>query len=183
MMAIFDERNQISTKEKHETLRTLVCRETDLINNRITWLLASQTILFLAFGNLFKAFDPANPVPTLTIAALGILVNWSCKSGLEVSLKAIDYFRKTNKELTNNWQCKDYLPLDYERSLDDPKYDPKKDDYWLPWKRLPWLFGIAWLLLGLVVFLIALIQWVGIEEHFAQYFCQSQCSWQVVISF
>lgn len=178
---------QDSIIEKRSILRHLVCRETDLINNRITWLLTSQTILFLAFSNFYKEFEHNNPLPVIIISALGLSITRSSASSLGISEKAVEYYRELDKEIVKENENKEKneensssesfslesisFPLDYDITKD--KNRPKHNVYWFPWKRLPWLFGISWFCFLLLASFDAINQWMGIEEHFFQLFCPS----------
>ncbi|NEQ97973.1 MAG: hypothetical protein F6K30_14850 [Cyanothece sp. SIO2G6] len=158
-----DSQSQVTIREKYEDFRTLFNRESDLLNNRMTWLLTSQTILFLAFSNFFKTLkEGGSPFPALIITVTGLLINVSFKSVLDLGDEATEYYKEKLKESLKNT---DYLPLVYERE--------QTGSPWFPWKILPWLFGIAWILLFCMISFGILNQGIALEEHFAKYFCPS----------
>ncbi|MEM9219879.1 MAG: hypothetical protein AAGD25_36825 [Cyanobacteria bacterium P01_F01_bin.150] len=143
---------QDSIRRKQDILRTLVCRESDLINNRITWLLASQTILFVAFSNFFKESESPR-LPLFVIVGLGLLISVSSSSGLNLSRKAIHFYReKYDNELNNPSDAPlPFLDFDIEKKEEEEKETQSRRfllslrGFWLPWRLLPWLFFTAWI--------------------------------------
>ena len=118
------------------TIRSMVEEENNLQNNRLTWLMTIQGLLFAALG---FAWDKAHArILVCVLCVLAILVSLSSWSALQLSGAAY-------QELKSWWDK--FVPENYDGPpIMGSTAQPKSYLHWIlrPWRLLPWIFIIAW---------------------------------------
>jgi hypothetical protein len=120
-------------------IRELIKQENDLVNQRMTWLIQSQGLLFTAVA---FAWEKAPKALTLLISILGVATALSLWS-------AIGLYSPAVRELRTWWD---------EHRSDDSVVAPGGDGvmgrwspssgigrYFRPWRALPLIFIVAWM--------------------------------------
>ena len=131
------------TREELEShavvLRALIRQENDVTNHRTTWLLVAQGILFAAAA----AFLKVNWFPALVVGGVGILVALSIGHALRNSYESRLYLKRKWRERlqASGFKWEDFPPLDGGNP------ELKTINWLFPWTFLPWVIGIAWVLL------------------------------------
>ena len=131
--------------EKHaEVLRALIRHENDVTNQRTTWLLVSQGILFAAAS----AFLRIHWFPAAVVAVVGFVLALSIGQSLLNSYEARQYLKTSwRKKLESaGYQWSDFPPLDGGV----PGVTLIKRLF--PWMVIPRIFMLAWVVL--IVFFI-----------------------------
>ncbi len=127
--------------------RELIDRETSLKSNRINWMLTSQSLLFLAFGNLFKE---NGYVPCLIISFLGLFTTLSYIEPIGICEEAIKDFRHEYEKhfpRKNRGDSRSHHPpIDFDAKSKDKKIYQCIPE-WLSTQNLPWMFFVTWKLL------------------------------------
>lgn len=129
----------MTNNEYLEVIRSLIDRETTLLNNRLSWFLTSQSLLAAACGVFWdKKYAIA------VVLYLGISSAAASIPGLHLCSLAINFYRaKTAPNETDP-------PVDYDHAKE------VGNEWWLkfvPWKSLPVVFLIGWIALGVIKFL------------------------------
>jgi hypothetical protein len=115
-----------------ETLRGMIARENDLLNQRTTWLATLQGLLFAALG---FAWDKKGAEPLIAVF---------CFLGVAISILSLLGFVSVSMavhRLHDWWQA--HRPADYQGP--DVVGLPPRTRWANPWNALPLLFGLAWL--------------------------------------
>ncbi len=114
-----------------ETIRSMIAHENQLMNQRTTWLVTVQGLLFAALG---FAWDRHGAQPLIFILCLlGTAVSLLSLVGLVAASRAIH-------RLYAWWQAN--RPADYAGP--DVVGLPPRTEYLNPWHLLPVLFVLAW---------------------------------------
>jgi hypothetical protein len=130
-----------SLEKYAEVLRALIRQENDVTNQRTTWLLVSQGILFAAAA----AFAKAHWVPSIVVASVGFVLALSIGQSLQNSYEARQYLKVSWRQKLESvgLQWTDFPPLDggvpgvkVVRPL-------------FPWTVIPRLFMVAWVALAI----------------------------------
>jgi hypothetical protein len=143
-----------------EIIRSLLAHETEVINQRITWLVTIQGLLYTGLG---FAWDKADARQLVTIfSILGTLVALSAHTALGFAFIAA-------QDLVQWWEDhKDgYTGPDVAGGRPTPKSDRdirwlgirRLDTRWLdirwllsPWRSLPWIFVFGWVMVAITNF-------------------------------
>ena len=118
--------------EHAKTIRAMVEEENNVQNNRLTWLMTIQGLLFAALGFAWDKEDARILVSVFCV--LGVIVALSSWSALQLSGAAYD-------ELRTWWEK--YVPKNYEGPpIMGSTTKPKSSIHWIlrPWRLLPWIF-------------------------------------------
>ena len=115
-------------------IRNLIKHENELISHRLGWLMASQSLLYVALAFFWhKEFEGV-----IIIALVGI---FSCLSfGFSLRL-ADDAIKQIREKYSEKFEDKDKGEEDYPPVIG---YEGGKYSFLLPWLFLPWLHAIAW---------------------------------------
>ena len=115
-------------------IRNLIKHENELISHRLGWLMATQSLLYVALAFFWsQGFEGV-----IIIALVGIFSCLSFGFALSFADKAIKQIRgKYTKELSKKGKDEeDYPPV--------IGYEGASYPFLLPWNFLPWLHAIAW---------------------------------------
>lgn len=132
--------DNIARFEKYaEVLRALIRHENDVTNQRTTWLLVSQGILFAAAS----AFLRNHWFPAVVVAVVGFVLALSIGQSLHNSYEARQNLKASWRQKLGSagYQWSDFPPLDGGV----PGVTVIK---WLfPWMVIPRIFMLAWVVL------------------------------------
>ncbi len=124
--------------ETAKTIRYMLQREEDLLNNRISWLMTIQGLLFASLGFAWDKKDASGLI--IVFALLGIFVSASART-------IFPFYSKASKELIAWWDA--YKPSDYQGPDVVGFRSTHSGISWLirPWRALPFIFMIGWILI------------------------------------
>ena len=125
-----------------DRLRGMIQHETELVNHRMTWFLASQTLLFAAIGVVWEK----NLLIQLTLALVGIVIGVSFHVSIQAAIRAVQRLEQCWLEKCNAWGI-------------DPQAEPPINGLYrtqikpierflFPWRLLPWFLSAVWVFLG-----------------------------------
>jgi hypothetical protein len=130
-------------KDNAKTVREMIFKENDLINNRLTWLVAIQGLLFTALS--FSWNKAYSWIPILSISIVGIVVSITSGVALILSTQAIDKLKDDFHKNHENYNGPDII------GIDDPRLSRA-----CPWYILPKVFVGAWLLFVFIFIFVSL---------------------------
>jgi len=123
--------------EKHaEILRALIRHENEVTNQRTTWLLVSQGVLFAAAS----VFVKIHWFPAIVVSSVGIVLALSIGQSLQNSFEARGYLKRSWRERLKDagYKWEDFAPL-------DGGVPGIRVVNWLfPWSVIPRTFIVAW---------------------------------------
>lgn len=125
-----------------KTIRLMIDEENNLQNNRLTWLMTTQGLLFAALGFAWTKEDTRKLVGVFCV--MGIFVSLSSWSALQLSGAAYDELRA--------WWAK-HVPANYEGPpVMGSTAKPKSSIQWSlrPWRLLPWVFILGWIFIFII---------------------------------
>lgn len=131
------EPDRMAVYEDARIIRAMIEHENNLQNYRVTWLMTIQGLLLAALG--FSWGEGTRELVTI-FCVLGLVVSLSSWSAMTLSTAAF-------KDLHDWWY--ENKPQDYK----GPPVVGHKAAYqflfWVlrPWRLLPWLFAVAWILI------------------------------------
>lgn len=118
-----------------ETVRTMIHRENEVINHRVTWLTTVQALLFTGLSIVWD--KPSARTYSILLCILGIAIS-------VIAFVAVTSASLAMKRLWEWWDAN--KPADYAGpdviGLRPPK--PKILHYFGPWSFIPILFLVAW---------------------------------------
>jgi len=117
-----------------ETVRSMIYKEDEFINHRLTWLVTLQGLLFAA---LSFAWDNESQSLIRLLAIVGMVVSITSFVGLWSARQAIrTLILEWNKEKPSGYVGPDVIGY----------YNPcKVVEFFLPWLVLPVLFFVVWI--------------------------------------
>jgi hypothetical protein len=126
-----------------DAVRDLIKHEGNLLNNRMSWLIQSETFLFAA---LSFAWDKS-PILLITLSAVGICI--AASIGFTSSVVS-----DASNEILLFWN--NTVPAAVREKyvvvgLNRPSAGYRR--HLKPWRALPWVFGIAWSVVALTALL------------------------------
>jgi len=135
-MSSDDSLSEAQADETTKVVRELIRYESDLLHQRLTWLLQIQGLLFAALAFAWNA--RSRPLIFL-FCALGITTAVSIALALHLYSPAIRSLQGWWNEHLTPQQRHNRLVIGYS--------SPSRGFTWLlrPWRALPWVFVIAWL--------------------------------------
>jgi len=145
MTTTIEDDTRLALEKRAEILRALIRHENDITNQRTTWLLVSQGILFAAAS----AFLKTHWFPAVVVASVGIVLALSIGQSLHNSFQARQYLKRSWRERLEKlgYQWDDFPPL-------DGGVPGTQVVRWLfPWSVIPRVFIVAWAALILYVVL------------------------------
>ena len=127
-----------------DRIRSMIQREGDLVNHRMTWFLTSQTILFAGLG---LAWGKDVNLSTI-IAIIGLAVCASTRVSTQAAIRA-------TADLEQCWidRCEKFK---IDQALEPPINGLNRaevrliEKIFFPWRFLPWFLGLAWVALALL---------------------------------
>jgi len=151
----------ILNDEDFAIIRDMLQHEDNLINHRITWMCQIQGLLFAAFGILIQRNTNSIPNNNNYFMSIIILMGIFISIVSYVSIHIAELAGKDLCNLAGKDLCKS--PRQRLRGIDvqekimnaKNKEDWKEYIFWycvlylLPWRNLPYVFIIAWLLIAL----------------------------------
>ncbi len=136
--------NNPNATEFANAIRSMIAHEDTLVNNRTTWLILIQALLFAAFSSL-----KCNHEITYVLAVVGIIISISFFISFRMGEKAIG-------DLLKSWD--DYPKLKGQvyppvMGIDFDRHTclVKLDKILSPRRILPWVFIIAWIVVCILV--------------------------------
>ena len=122
-----------------DRISEILRHENEVTNHRLTWLIATQAIMFAASAEFLKSYL----FPTIVICLVGILTTWSFAYALISSFESRQHMRKLwqMRLKDNDLSTENFPPLDGAYSGNDSKV------WLLPWFFVPKLRLAAWVLL------------------------------------
>jgi hypothetical protein len=120
-----------------DIVRSMIQHEDDVLNHRLVWMLAVQSLLVTALG----IFWGKEVLASWTIISFGLVSNLSFMYSLSVSHNAIE-------DLKKKWKNK--FPDDDPKDLPTLQSDPNCKVMFMPWKLLPILVFLMWFILGIL---------------------------------
>ena len=115
--------------------------ENDLINHRLSWLWTLQGLLFAAFGLIAKETKAFGELPISVICGVGIVSCLSVGYGVWKGHQVLDGLKPVATALAAR--------IESSLSLEPKSPTPQSSHlaFLFPWRCLPWIMLIAWLLL------------------------------------
>lgn len=128
---------QINTgvEEEAKIIRAMVEQENSVQNNRLTWLMTIQGLLFAALGFAWDKKDAGGLVVVFCI--LGVIVSLIGWSSSQLSGKAYQELKV--------W-CDAHTPKEYKGVPVICARGKPNRLHWIlrPWRALPWIFALGW---------------------------------------
>ncbi|MBC6436161.1 hypothetical protein FM036_45250 [Nostoc sp. HG1] len=133
-----DKSDKPTVKETAQIIRSMIQCEEALLNNRISWLMTIQGLLFAGLGFAWDKKDAGGLI--ISFALLGILVSISART-------VLPFYSKASRDLIAWWD--DYKPSDYTGPDVVGFRASRSGVLWLirPWRALPFIFIAGWLLI------------------------------------
>ncbi len=125
-------------EEQKNIIRDMIQQEDNLLNHRLSWMLALQGLLITAFSVFWGKVPPASWL----IVGFGFISSLSFWYSLYISHKAIEDLKKRCQEKRVTGDGKDWPPL---QSVEDCK------TILMPWRLLPPLVSVMWVAFGLII--------------------------------
>jgi hypothetical protein len=127
----------MNTEENVNKLREMICHENDLLNHRMTWMWTFQGFLFAALAFAWNV----HKFPVVVFCFLGLVSSISFGYSFHIAHLAIGDLtiqakRRENSEGTPVIGREGHFTV------------------LLPWRLLPWIMGIVWVVLGVAKFVI-----------------------------
>ena len=115
--------------------------EDDLLNHRMTWMWTLQGLLFTALGLLWKV----HPFPACIVSIVGLASCVSIGFSLRCSVRALH-----NLDEAREWASSVTYPEQETPMMGLGKKEVTRH-YMLPWNVLPWLMGVAWACMPILI--------------------------------
>lgn len=131
--------DKMTVRETAQIIRSMIEHENNLLNNRITWLMTIQGLLFTGLGFAWDKQDAGGLVIAFTL--LGIFVALS-------AFTVLPFFSLSVKSLIAWWD--NYRTLhDYDGPDIVGFRSSRSEVWWLlrPWRALPFIFILGWLVI------------------------------------
>lgn len=139
-------------KEKSLVIRSLINDENKMYNDRMYWLVLIEGLLFASMGALIHDNNVSNVIQYLTILFLtGLCVSISFIYIFRLSEKAMDRLKDKHREICTDLKISE-KEEDFVIGINHKEGCPNPFHFLAPWNFLPYVFGIAWLLLLLFTF-------------------------------
>jgi hypothetical protein len=130
-----DDPQRVILEKRAEILRALIRHENEVTNQRTTWLLVSQGILFVAAAS----FEKTHWFPAVVVGLAGMVIALSIGDALQNSFESRQYIKHGWRTLLeqSGYKWEDFPPLDGGVGL--------RVKAWLfPWSVIPRVFIVAW---------------------------------------
>ncbi len=128
----------MNAEEFAEITRSMIQHENELLNHRVSWMLALQGMLAAAFSFIWK--DAL--IVELLICSFGFLASLSFSLSFRSSMRAIH-------SLLDGWhKYADENPGYTGPPVIGAKEPHPKTTFFHPWHSLPWLAAIFWVILA-----------------------------------